>query len=154
MYSWRDRETVMDLLETFTGNRVNYSVNVLGGVKYDMTWISPIRSARGLISWRSAPTITWMWSPKTPRSCSARADRRDNPSRGRTAWSNWSDCACIWCRARYSRRSAIWLLPEFSVSSVRESAGDLEAKFIVRINELFVTYQAIQVILDNLPEAN
>jgi NADH-quinone oxidoreductase subunit D len=41
----------------------------------------------------------------------------------------------------------------FPVSSVRESAGDLEAKFIVRINELFVTYKAIQVILDNLPES-
>src|SRR5512146_1953658 len=37
MYSWRDRETVMDLLETLSGNRVNYSANVLGGVKYDVT---------------------------------------------------------------------------------------------------------------------
>src|SRR5512146_915760 len=37
MYSWRDRETVMDLLENLTGNRVNYSANVLGGVKCDVT---------------------------------------------------------------------------------------------------------------------
>ena len=37
MYSWRDRETVMDILEATTGNRVNYSSNVLGGVKYDLT---------------------------------------------------------------------------------------------------------------------
>ena len=36
MYSWRDRETVMDLLEGLSGNRVNYSVNVLGGVKIDV----------------------------------------------------------------------------------------------------------------------
>jgi NADH-quinone oxidoreductase subunit D len=36
MYSWRDREKIMDLLESFSGNRVNYSVNVLGGVKYDI----------------------------------------------------------------------------------------------------------------------
>src|SRR5512145_17704 len=36
MYSWRDRETVMDLLESLTGNRVNYSANVLGGVKFDV----------------------------------------------------------------------------------------------------------------------
>ena len=36
MYSWRDRETVMDLLEELSGNRVNYSVNLLGGVKYDV----------------------------------------------------------------------------------------------------------------------
>ena len=36
MYSWRDRETVMDLLEKITGNRVNYSANLLGGVKCDL----------------------------------------------------------------------------------------------------------------------
>jgi len=31
MYSWRDRETVMDLLELISGNRVHYSINTLGG---------------------------------------------------------------------------------------------------------------------------
>src|SRR5512138_3462461 len=36
MYSWRDRETVMDTLEALTGNRVHYSANVLGGVKFDI----------------------------------------------------------------------------------------------------------------------
>ena len=36
MYSWRDRETIMDVLEGLTGNRVNYSANVLGGVKFDV----------------------------------------------------------------------------------------------------------------------
>src|SRR5579862_2674423 len=36
MYTWRDRETVMDILEKLTGNRVNYSANVLGGVKVDL----------------------------------------------------------------------------------------------------------------------
>ena len=37
MYSWRDREAIMDALETLTGNRVNYSANLLGGVKCDVT---------------------------------------------------------------------------------------------------------------------
>ena len=36
MYTWRDRETVMDILENLTGNRVNYSANLLGGVKFDV----------------------------------------------------------------------------------------------------------------------
>ncbi len=36
MYSWRDRETVMDILESLSGNRVNYSANRLGGVKFDV----------------------------------------------------------------------------------------------------------------------
>ncbi len=37
MYSWRDREIVMDLLELATGNRVNYSINTIGGVRRDLT---------------------------------------------------------------------------------------------------------------------
>lgn len=36
MYSWRDREIVMDILEALTGNRVHYSLNCLGGVKFDI----------------------------------------------------------------------------------------------------------------------
>jgi NADH-quinone oxidoreductase subunit D len=36
MYSWRDRELVMDLLALLTGNRVNYAVNTIGGVHRDI----------------------------------------------------------------------------------------------------------------------
>jgi len=36
MYAWRDREVVMDLLATLTGNRVNYGINTLGGVRRDL----------------------------------------------------------------------------------------------------------------------
>jgi NADH-quinone oxidoreductase subunit D len=37
MYSWRDREIVMDLLAMLTGNRVNYGINTFGGVRRDVT---------------------------------------------------------------------------------------------------------------------
>ncbi|WP_428898551.1 NADH-quinone oxidoreductase subunit D [Parelusimicrobium proximum] len=37
MYSWRDRELVMDCLENISGNRVHYSINSLGGVRRDIT---------------------------------------------------------------------------------------------------------------------
>ncbi|MGA2265133.1 MAG: nickel-dependent hydrogenase large subunit [Phycisphaerae bacterium] len=37
MYTWRDREIVMDLLAALTGNRVNYSINTFGGVRRDIT---------------------------------------------------------------------------------------------------------------------
>ena len=36
MYTWRDRETVMDLLAAITGNRVNYGINTIGGVRRDI----------------------------------------------------------------------------------------------------------------------
>jgi NADH-quinone oxidoreductase subunit D len=36
MYSWRDREVIMDLLAHITGNRVNYGMNTIGGVRRDI----------------------------------------------------------------------------------------------------------------------
>jgi NADH-quinone oxidoreductase subunit D len=36
MYTWRDREIVQDLLELISGNRVNYGINTIGGVRRDI----------------------------------------------------------------------------------------------------------------------
>jgi len=36
MYSWRDREAVQDILEIISGNRVNYGINTIGGVRRDI----------------------------------------------------------------------------------------------------------------------
>jgi membrane-bound hydrogenase subunit alpha len=37
MYTWADREIVMDLLAELTGNRVNYGINTFGGVRRDIS---------------------------------------------------------------------------------------------------------------------
>lgn len=37
MYAWRDREIVMNLLATITGNRVNYAINTIGGTRRDVS---------------------------------------------------------------------------------------------------------------------
>ncbi|WP_455139573.1 hydrogenase large subunit [Candidatus Hodarchaeum mangrovi] len=36
MHAWRDREIVMDLLELISGNRVNYGMQKIGGVRRDI----------------------------------------------------------------------------------------------------------------------
>ncbi len=36
MYSWRDREKVLDCLAMLGGNRVNYGINTIGGVRRDI----------------------------------------------------------------------------------------------------------------------
>ncbi|TAL33223.1 MAG: NADH dehydrogenase subunit [Spirochaetes bacterium] len=36
MYTWRDRESVLDVLAALTGNRVNYGINTIGGVRRDI----------------------------------------------------------------------------------------------------------------------
>jgi NADH-quinone oxidoreductase subunit D len=37
MYSWRDRELVLQLIENISGKRVNYAMNTIGGVRRDIT---------------------------------------------------------------------------------------------------------------------
>jgi membrane-bound hydrogenase subunit alpha len=37
MYTWQDREIVQDLLEMISGNRVNYAMNTIGGVRRDIS---------------------------------------------------------------------------------------------------------------------
>ena len=37
MQIWDDREDTMKMLETLTGNRVNYAMNIVGGVRRDIT---------------------------------------------------------------------------------------------------------------------
>jgi membrane-bound hydrogenase subunit alpha len=36
MLVWRDRELIMDILEEISGNRVNYAINTIGGVRRDI----------------------------------------------------------------------------------------------------------------------
>ena len=36
MYTWQDRELVQDILEFISGNRVNYAMNTIGGVRRDI----------------------------------------------------------------------------------------------------------------------
>lgn len=36
MYTWKDREFVMDMLEQISGNRVNYALPTIGGVRRDI----------------------------------------------------------------------------------------------------------------------
>ncbi|MFQ6094781.1 MAG: nickel-dependent hydrogenase large subunit [Candidatus Bathyarchaeia archaeon] len=37
MYAWRDRETILEVLELISGKRVNYGVNTIGGVRRDIS---------------------------------------------------------------------------------------------------------------------
>jgi Ni,Fe-hydrogenase III large subunit len=50
MYVWRDREIVMDILETISGNRVHYAINTICGVRRDL---DELQSSIFLTLWRS-----------------------------------------------------------------------------------------------------
>ncbi len=153
MYSWRDRETVMDLLEKLTGNRVNYSLNVLGGVKCDVDkdQADAIRKGIDFLEQRSyhyldivTTDVAFLQRTRGVGVMTAEEIERLGVV-GPTARASGVN-RDIRVEAPYGSYT------KFPVSSVSETAGDLEAKFVVRIKELFVTYKAILAILDHMPE--
>ena len=155
MYSWRDRETVMDILETMTGNRVNYSANLLGGVKFDVTselaekigsgldfleertrhYLDVIsgdsmflRRTRGIGTMNSSQAdVLGSVGPVARASGVERDVRVDAPYAG---------------------------YKDFPVEIKVAEAGDLEARFVVRINELLESIRLIRLIMANLPEGD
>ncbi len=152
MYSWRDRETVMDILEAFTGNRVNYSVNVLGGVKLDMTDEIAASIRRGL-DFLEERTHHYLKVVTTDQ-----AFLRRTRGVGTLTKEQAEEFGVVGPMARASGltrdirvESPYGAYKLFPIEFVMETAGDLEAKFIVRLRELFESYKAIRNILDHLP---
>jgi NADH-quinone oxidoreductase subunit D len=48
MYTWRDREVVMDLIELLTGNRVSTALNTIGGVRRNIDNDKAYRLKKGM----------------------------------------------------------------------------------------------------------
>ena len=152
MYSWRDRETVMDLLESISGNRVNYSAQLLGGVKFDISEEQADTIRRGLdfleerthhyikiittdetflgrtrgIGYMSADTADLLGAVgPTARASGAQRDVRvDSPYAG---------------------------YADFPATLIVDTAGDLEARFVVRMKEVLDSIRIIREVLDKMP---
>lgn len=152
MYSWRDRETVMDLLENVSGNRVNYSVNLLGGVKVDID--EPTKDAiyEGL-DFLEERTHHYL-----------HVTTNDTPFLQRTrdigvlTRSQADVLGCVGPVARASNvprdvrvEAPYAAYPTYPVNMVMDEKGDLEARFVIRLKELLESYRLIRKILDSLP---
>jgi ech hydrogenase subunit E len=153
MYSWRDRETVMDLLEGLTGNRVNYSANVLGGVKYDLTPQQLDTILKGvdyleerLHYYMKIVTTDEAFSQRTSGVGHMTTDEADALGvTGPTARASGV--------ARDMRVDSPYLLyNQFPVTIVLSQEGDLKARFVVRIQELFESIRVIREVVHHMPE--
>ncbi|MBK6794444.1 MAG: NADH-quinone oxidoreductase subunit C [Anaerolineales bacterium] len=152
MYSWRDRETVMDLLEKLTGNRVNYSIIVLGGVKHDLD-AELSRSIHTALDYLEERIRYYLHIVTTDTSFLQRTrgigtmtleEAKHFGALGPTA------------RASGLKRdvridSPYGAYRYFPISLTTDDRGDLEARFAVRMKELLVSCVTIRIIVDNLP---
>ena len=155
MLSWRDRETVMDLLEEVSGNRVNYSANVLGGVKIDINekQIDAIHRGMDFLEERTKHYLKIVTEDETFLGRTRRiglmtyeqADLLGTIGPTGRASGVLRDVRVDSPYAGYS---------DFPVNIVTSTAGDLEARFVVRIRELYESYRVIREIIDHLPSGD
>lgn len=153
MYSWRDRETVMEILEAISGNRVNYSANVIGGVKFDVGEKEAFRIREGLSfleertrHYLNVVTHDSLFVQRTRGiGVMTAVDAQRLGVVGPTARAS-GVVRDIRVEAPYAAYQ------QFPVSPVVDTAGDLAARFIVRLHELFESYALIRRILDEMPE--
>jgi ech hydrogenase subunit E len=152
MLSWRDRETVMDLLESLSGNRVHYSANLIGGVKFDVDVEQADAIRRGM-DYLEQRCHFYMKVVTTDETFLARtrgvgtmtktqAERFD--AVGPTARASGVEMD-IRVDAPYAAYA------DFPVNIITDQRGDLESRFVVRINELFEAFRLIREIVSHLP---
>ncbi len=155
MFSWRDRETVMDLLETISGNRVNYSANVLGGVKVDINERQKDELLRGM-DFLEERTRHYL-----------KVVTEDDTFLGRTrniGVMTFEEATRLGAIGPTGRASGLLRdvrmdspyagYPDFPIQLVTAKAGDLEARFVVRIKELFESYRLVREIVEKIPSGD
>lgn len=152
MYTWRDRETVMELLELLTGNRVNYSANVIGGVKIDVNkdQKDALKYGMDFLEERTKHYMKVVTEDETflGRTRNIGLMTKDQAELlgavGPTARASGVE-RDVRVDSPYSGYDM------FPVKLVTEPAGDLEARFVVRINELYESYRLVRKIVSKLP---
>jgi len=155
MYSWRDREIVMDLLESLTGNRVHYSANLLGGVKIDVDGplADAIRRGVDALEERSRHYLDVVRTDETLL-------RRTRGIGVMTAaeaeaWGVVGPTARASGVTRDVRVEAPYAYyPEIPTQPVTLTAGDLAARLEVRVLDLLESCRLIRALLDALPPGN
>jgi NADH-quinone oxidoreductase subunit D len=153
MYSWRDREAVMDLLALLTGNRVQYSINIIGGVKHDIDEEkkTAILNAVKILEERTKYYIE-VASEETTLIA-----RLSNV--GRISLDDVKQMGVLGPTGRASgleydiRRDDPYLAyDEIPVNVVTDTHCDVYGRTLVRVGELMESYRLIREILQNLPD--
>jgi len=153
MYTWRDREQVMILLAQLTGNRVNYGLNTIGGVRRDITaeQIPSILKVVDLLEERTKYYIELAQTEETLRQRLAnvgvltREDALSLGAVGPTARASGVD--------RDTRRDDPYgAYGEVSFKVVTAQSCDVFGRTVVRLGELLEAYAIIRQLVKNIPD--
>lgn len=153
MYAWRDREVVMDILAMLTGNRVNYSMNTLGGVRRDITTeqIPQILKAVDTLEERTKYYIQVATEETTI------IKRLSNV--GVLSYDDAVHLGAVGPTARASgvdrdtrRDDPYAAYGELTFNVITDKHCDVYGRAVVRLGELMESYKMIRQLLANLPD--
>ncbi len=153
MYTWRDREVVMDILAMITGNRVHYGMNTVGGVRRDVTpeQIQEIRKAVDILEERTKYYIQLALDEVTiiKRLSGVGVLPKDDAYRlgatGPTARASE-----VTYDVRHDDPYLVYDELEFKV--VTSNTNDVYGRTVVRLGELMESFSMIRQLCDRLPD--
>lgn len=153
MYSWRDREIVMDQLAMLTGNRVNYGYNTIGGVRRDITeeQKEALLKATDILEER---TKYYVGLATTELTLAKRLQKVGYVSK--------EDALRLGITGPTARASGIkrdvrkddpyCIYAELEFEVVTHDSCDVFGRTVVRVGELMETYKMIRQMLRQLPD--
>ena len=153
MYTWRDREVVLDILEWISGNRVHYAMNTFGGVRRDVDELQKkkILDSLGLLKKRTDYYLNLAASEPTFVGRLAGV--------GKLSRQQAIDLCAVGPTLRASgvpmdvRKDdpyAVYAEIPFEVATA--DSCDVLGRAVVRVKELIQSYNMIEFLLKNLPE--
>jgi NADH-quinone oxidoreductase subunit D len=153
MYSWRDREIVMDILADLTGNRVNYGINTYGGVKRDVPkeMLKKILDAMDVLEERTKYYIQVATEEVTlMKRLSGVGIIKKEDAQALDAVGPVARASGIDRDVRRDDPYAAYDRVSFKVISVDNE--DVYGRTLVRVGELMESYSIIRQVIENMPE--
>ncbi len=153
MYTWRDRELVLDILAALGGNRVNYGINTLGGVRRDIEphHIEDILKMCAIIEERNKYYIELALTETTLSARLAGIGRLNNQDAIRFgAVGPVARAAMVEDDIRISDPYSAY--DQIPVNLITDNNGDVFGRTVVRVKEIMESINIIRYALANLPD--
>lgn len=155
MYAWRDREVCLDLLQDVCGNRVNYGINTIGGVRRDVNpaQIEDIRKSIDILEERTKYYITLALEETTlaARLAGVGFLKKEDAIRFNAAGPVLR-AAGVARDIRHDDPYAAY--DEIPFNVITDDHADVFGRTVVRVLELMESYKIIRFVLDNLPDGD
>ena len=152
-YVWRDREVVMDMLETISGNRVNYAMPTIGGVRRDIAR-SDVPQFHKMLDILNERTEYYLGVAATEQTIINRA-----AGVGYLSQADTERLSAVGPTARASnvdtdlRRDHPYLVyDEIPFNVITHDSCDVLSNVLVRVGETFESVKMCKYILDKMPE--